>query len=90
MPVERVTRFDDRRLAEYRNMRDPELLVADADKVGSAFRNAAAFGAGGVLLSPASCDPLYRKAIRTSMSSGLAESRHGRWHRALLPDRVIP
>jgi len=45
--------------------------VADADNVGSAFRNAAAFGAGGVLLSPACCDPLYRKAIRTSMGSVL-------------------
>jgi tRNA G18 (ribose-2'-O)-methylase SpoU len=170
MPVERVTRLDDRRLEEYRNIRDPELLrrrglfmaegrlvverlleldgrghrvrslllndasfaaleprwahlpdlpvylcsteelmsivgfnlhrgclalaerpadrdarevmstaevvlvlesVADADNVGSAFRNAAAFGAGGVLLNPTCCDPLYRKAIRTSMGSVL-------------------
>ena len=31
--------------------------------IGSAFRNAAAFGADGVLLSPTCCDPLYRKAI---------------------------
>ena len=45
--------------------------VTDADNVGSAFRNAAAFGAGGVLLSPGCCDPLYRKAIRTSMGSAL-------------------
>lgn len=45
--------------------------VTDADNVGSAFRNAAAFGAGGVLLSPTCCDPLYRKAIRTSMGSVL-------------------
>ena len=45
--------------------------VADADNVGSAFRNAAAFGAGAVLLSPGCCDPLYRKAIRTSMGSVL-------------------
>ncbi len=44
--------------------------VADPDNVGSAFRNAAAFG-NGVLLSPACCDPLYRKAIRTSMGSVL-------------------
>ena len=43
--------------------------VTDPDNVGSAFRNAAAFGAGGVLLSPTCCDPLYRKAVRTSMGS---------------------
>ena len=45
--------------------------VTDPDNVGSAFRNAAAFGAGGILLSPTCCDPLYRKAIRTSMGSTL-------------------
>lgn len=45
--------------------------VANADNVGGVFRNAAAFGAGGVLLSPACCDPLYRKAIRTSMGAVL-------------------
>ena len=44
--------------------------VADADNVGSAFRNAAAFGAS-VILSGTCCDPLYRKAIRTSMGSVL-------------------
>ena len=44
--------------------------VTDADNVGSAFRNAAAFGAS-VLLSGACCDPLYRKAIRTSMGGVL-------------------
>jgi tRNA G18 (ribose-2'-O)-methylase SpoU len=45
--------------------------VSNPDNVGGIFRNAAAFGAGGVLLSPASCDPLYRKAIRTSMAAVL-------------------
>ena len=45
--------------------------VTDASNVGSAFRNAAAFGAGAVFLSPSCCDPLYRKAIRTSMGSAL-------------------
>lgn len=45
--------------------------VANADNVGGIFRNAAAFGADGVLLSPTSCDPLYRKAIRTSMAATL-------------------
>lgn len=44
--------------------------VTDADNVGSAFRNAAAFGAG-VVLTEGCCDPLYRKAIRTSMGSVL-------------------
>jgi tRNA G18 (ribose-2'-O)-methylase SpoU len=44
--------------------------VTDADNVGSAFRNAAAFGAS-VVLSDTCCDPLYRKAIRTSMGSVL-------------------
>ena len=45
--------------------------VTNADNVGGVFRNAAAFGAGGVLLSPTCCDPLYRKAIRTSMAATL-------------------
>ena len=45
--------------------------VANADNVGGIFRNAAAFGAGAVLLDPASTDPLYRKAIRTSMAAAL-------------------
>jgi tRNA G18 (ribose-2'-O)-methylase SpoU len=44
--------------------------VTDADNVGSAFRNAAAFGAS-VVLSDTCCDPLYRKAMRTSMGSAL-------------------
>jgi tRNA G18 (ribose-2'-O)-methylase SpoU len=45
--------------------------VSNADNVGGVFRNAAAFGGGGVLLSPTCCDPLYRKAIRTSMGAVL-------------------
>ena len=45
--------------------------VTNADNVGSVFRNAAAFGAGAVLLAPTCCDPLYRKAIRTSMGAAL-------------------
>jgi tRNA G18 (ribose-2'-O)-methylase SpoU len=45
--------------------------VANADNVGGVFRNAAAFGADAVLLSPACCDPLYRKAVRTSMAATL-------------------
>lgn len=49
-----------------------ELVVAtegvnDHENLGSLFRNAAAFGAGAVLLDPTSCDPLYRRAVRVSM-----------------------
>jgi len=51
------------------------LLVLDdlsnPDNVGGAFRNAMAFGADAVLLSPGCADPLYRKAIRTSLGSAL-------------------
>jgi tRNA G18 (ribose-2'-O)-methylase SpoU len=45
--------------------------VTNADNVGAVFRNAVALGADAVLLSPACCDPLYRKAIRTSMAATL-------------------
>jgi tRNA G18 (ribose-2'-O)-methylase SpoU len=46
--------------------------VADPDNVGAVFRNAAAFGVAGVLLSSHCADPLYRKAIRVSMGATLA------------------
>jgi tRNA G18 (ribose-2'-O)-methylase SpoU len=45
--------------------------VGNVDNVGGIFRNAAAFGAGGVLLQQDCADPLYRKAIRTSMAASL-------------------
>jgi tRNA G18 (ribose-2'-O)-methylase SpoU len=45
--------------------------VAQADNVGSIIRNAQAFGAAGALLDPATVDPLYRKALRTSMGAAL-------------------
>ncbi len=45
--------------------------VGNPDNVGGLFRVAAAFDAGGVLLDPGSADPLYRKAIRTSMGAAL-------------------
>ena len=40
--------------------------LSNHDNVGAAFRNAAAFGADGIILDDQSCDPLYRKAIRVS------------------------
>lgn len=45
--------------------------VSNPDNVGSIFRNAAAFGASAIVLSPTCADPLYRKAIRTSMGTTL-------------------
>ena len=45
--------------------------VGDADNIGAIFRNAAAFGGDVVLTGPACADPLYRKAIRTSMGAAL-------------------
>ena len=45
--------------------------VANHDNVGGLFRNAAAFGVSAVLLDHASCDPLYRKAIRVSVGASL-------------------
>lgn len=44
--------------------------LTNHDNVGSVFRNAAAFGAR-VLLDDATCDPLYRKAIRVSAGTAL-------------------
>jgi tRNA G18 (ribose-2'-O)-methylase SpoU len=55
----------------------PEALVVvlegltNHDNVGGIFRNAEAFGADAALLCPRVCDPLYRKAIRTSMGATL-------------------
>lgn len=45
--------------------------ISNHDNVGAAFRNAAAFGADGVVLDAGSCDPLYRKAIRVSSGASL-------------------
>lgn len=53
----------------------PRIVVLEAltnlDNVGLIFRNTMALGARAVLLCPRSCDPLYRKAIRTSMGGSL-------------------
>jgi tRNA G18 (ribose-2'-O)-methylase SpoU len=41
--------------------------VNDQENLGAIFRNAAAFGAGAVLLGPTCADPLYRRSVRVSL-----------------------
>jgi tRNA G18 (ribose-2'-O)-methylase SpoU len=41
--------------------------INDHENLGAIFRNAAALGAGAVLLDPACCDPLYRRVVRVSV-----------------------
>lgn len=55
--------------------------VADPDNVGSIFRSSLALGADAVLLGRTCADPLYRKAIRTSMGA-VFRVPHGRFGRA--------
>src|SRR5439155_18574489 len=64
--------------------------ITNPDNVGSIFRNAAALGSDAVLLSPTCCDPLYRKAIRTSMGAVLTVpfARTGNWSDTLVSLRT--
>lgn len=43
--------------------------VTDTTNIGAIFRSAAALGIDGVLLTPDTCDPLNRRAVRVSMGS---------------------
>jgi tRNA G18 (ribose-2'-O)-methylase SpoU len=43
--------------------------VVDHTNCGAAFRSAAAFGVDAVLVTPSCADPLYRRAVRTSMGA---------------------
>ena len=51
-----------RRIAVLENIVDPT-------NVGAIFRNAAALGMDGILLSPSCCDPLNRRSVRVSMGT---------------------
>lgn len=53
--------------------------------VGAVFRSAAALGMDAVLLSPTCADPLYRRALRTSMGATLSVpfARVSRWPEAV-------
>ncbi|MDE6174130.1 MAG: RNA methyltransferase, partial [Duncaniella sp.] len=43
--------------------------VVDTTNIGAIFRSAAALGIDAVLLTPSSCDPFNRRAVRVSMGS---------------------
>jgi tRNA G18 (ribose-2'-O)-methylase SpoU len=83
---ERPPARDWRRLAEGARRLVVMERLGNADNVGSIFRTAAAFGADAVLLGPSCADPLYRKAIRTSMGAALTMpfAEIGPWPDALL------
>ena len=55
--------------------------IVDHTNLGALFRAAAGFGIDAVLVTPSSCDPLYRRAIRTSMGTvfALPWTRLGSW-----------
>lgn len=69
---ERPAAVDWRELASHARRLVVLERVGNADNVGAIFRNAAAFGVDAVLLDPSCADPLYRKAIRTSMGAALS------------------
>lgn len=77
--------------------------VVDTTNIGAIFRSAAALGIDGVLLTPTSCDPLNRRAVRVSMGSVFlvpwawldkpVESLHDHGFRTVamaLTDRSVP
>ena len=57
--------------------------ITQTDNVGAIFRNAASFGARGVILSPRASDPFLRKTLRVSMGRAVnvpwARARDGDW-----------
>ncbi len=55
--------------------------IVDTTNVGALFRSAAALGMDAIVMSPDSCDPLTRRAVRTSMGNVLAVP----WARAERP-----
>ncbi|HEX2020078.1 MAG TPA: RNA methyltransferase [Aurantimonas sp.] len=59
--------------------------IANHDNLGAIFRNAAAFGAAGVLLDETSCHPLYRKALRVSVGTSLTLP----WHRGGTGEAIV-
>ncbi|MGI8776675.1 MAG: TrmH family RNA methyltransferase [Acidimicrobiales bacterium] len=65
--------------------------VNDHENLGALFRNAAAFGAGAVVLDPTTADPLYRRSTRVSMGHvlGLPYTRAQAWPGAIADLRAL-
>ena len=59
--------------------------ISDLENLGSIFRNAAAFGVGGVLLDPRCADPFARRSVRVSMGHVLSVP----WARAVAWPEVL-
>jgi len=61
--------------------------ITQTDNVGAIFRNAASFGARGVILSPRASDPFLRKTLRVSMGRAVnlpwARARNDEWPQCL-------
>jgi tRNA G18 (ribose-2'-O)-methylase SpoU len=77
LPVHRGCLAVGRRPHDARVPEGSRLVVAledlvDVDNVGALARNASAFGADALLLSPRCADPFYRKAIRVSAGAVLS------------------
>ena len=76
-------------LRDMRGQRRLRLVLCEAvthvDNMGGLFRNCAAFGVNGIVLDPACCDPLYRKAVRVAMGHVFAMpyAVSEDWHRDL-------
>lgn len=69
-----VRRPDPRSVSEVANAPGNLLILedlVDPTNVGLVFRSAAALGISGVVLSPRCADPLYRRAVKTSMGAVL-------------------
>ena len=65
--------------------------VNDHENLGALFRNAAAFGAGAVVLDPTCADPLYRRSIRVSVGHVLRIpfARAAAWPHAIADLRAL-
>ena len=61
--------------------------IVNYTNVGAIFRSAAALGIDAVLLTPSCHDPLYRRAARVSMGTGVPGAVGAHWRRARLGGR---